>query len=419
MIYQVPYGQGFLEFELEVPVEKLEIDKSRDVPDPNQLVKEALQNPIGSPKLSEIAQGKKSAVIVINDVTRPSPSQLLVEAISGELNKAGIDDSGITLLVATGNHRPCTEQELIKMLGEKVYSRFSIINHNAYDEEQLIHVGYTTRGLDITVNRLVVESDLTILTGIITPHQSAGFSGGRKSMLPGVAGIRSIEQHHSLPHRAEYPVMGIYENNPFHEGSLEAARKVGVDFIVNVVKYSDGRIASVVAGDLVEAHEKGIQDCKKVWAMQVQGQFDITIVSPGGFPKDFDLHQAQKALALGEMVTKRGGSIILVAECADGIGKYAQLMMNSRDPQEVIECFKREGFKGENQASKAFMFARALQTHTIYVITDQIDLADLKKMFFIPSRTINDAYTNAKVRCQSEPRVGLIPYAVDCLLEII
>ncbi|SEC00673.1 nickel-dependent lactate racemase [Paenibacillus sp. GP183] len=419
MKHKVPYGKEFIEFELDVPVEKLIAEKIEKAPDKRAIVRAAMENPIGSAKLCELAIGKRNAVIVINDITRPSPTQLLVEEISRELNEAGIRDSEITLLVATGNHRTNTEEELISMVGEEAYKRFMIINHNASDPDQLIDLGKTTRGLAVVVNRLVVESDLTILTGIITPHQSAGFSGGRKSIVPGVAGVKSLEQHHSLPIRSEHPVMGKLENNTFHEEAVEAARKVGVDFIVNVVKNSDGDITTVVAGDLVEAHEKGVADCKKAWEIQIQGKFDITIVSPGGYPKDFDMHQAQKALATAEMITKAGGSIILVAECAGGIGSFAQLLIESRDPQEVINCFKREGFNSINHSSKAYMYARVLQTHDVYFLTDKIDPLELKKMFFIPSASINAAYNNAKMKCEETPRVSFIPYAVDCIINIV
>jgi nickel-dependent lactate racemase len=419
MKHIVPYGKQFIEFELDVPVERLVARKIEKAPDERKAVRDAMDNPIGSDRLVHIAKGKRNAVIVINDITRPSPTQLLVEEITRDLHEAGIEDSQITLLVATGNHRPNTEEELIGMVGKEIYSRFKIQNHNASDPDQLVDLGRTSRGLAIIVNRLVVESDLTILTGIITPHQSAGFSGGRKSIVPGVAGVKSLEQHHSLPIRSEYPVMGKLENNPFHEEAVEAARKVGVDFIVNVVKNSDGDIITAVAGDLVAAHEKGVADCKQAWEVQIEGKFDITIVSPGGYPKDFDMHQAQKALATAEMITKAGGSIILVAECAGGVGSFAQLLTNCRDPQEVIDIFKREGFNSANHSSKAYMYARVLQTHDVYFLTDKVDPLELKKMFFIPSRSIQAAYNNAKMKCEGTPRVGLIPYAVDCIINTI
>ncbi|MCM3716377.1 nickel-dependent lactate racemase [Alkalihalobacillus oceani] len=327
-------------------------------------------------------------------------------------------DSAITLLVATGNHRPNTEEELKGMVGEANFSRFRIVNHNASDPEQLVYLGKTKHGLDVEVNRLVVEADVTITTGIITPHQTAGFSGGRKSIVPGVAGVKSLMQHHSFPIRSEEPVMGKMEHNRFHEEAVEAARKVGVDFIVNVVKNNEGHIVGVVAGDLEEAHEAGVQICRHAWELEVPELYDITIVSPGGYPKDFDMHQSQKALASAEIITKPGGSIILVAECQDGIGSFSKLMAESRDPQEVIRRFKEDGFSSQNHSSKAYMYARALAKYHIYFISGHLDPIELKKMFFVPSETIEAAYHNAKQMCASVPKVALLPYAVDCLLKV-
>ncbi|WP_141335792.1 MULTISPECIES: nickel-dependent lactate racemase [unclassified Paenibacillus] len=418
MIYQIPYGKGLLHFELEVPVAELAVKSLAQVLDEREEVRKAVRSPIGSERLADLAAGKKNAVIVINDITRPTPTKLLVEEITKELNEGGIPDTSITLLVATGNHRPNTNEELQEMVGYENFQRFLIVNHNASDPSQLVYLGQTRRGLDIEVNRLVVEADLTIITGIITPHQTAGFSGGRKSIVPGVAGVTSLLQHHSFPIRSEEPVMGITENNRFHEEAVEAARTVGVDFIVNVVKNHRGEIVATVAGDLEEAHEAGVTICRQAWELEVPHLYDITIVSPGGYPKDFDMHQSQKALASAEIITKPGGSIILVAECPDGIGSFGKLLIESRDPQEVIDRFKQSGFDNHNHSSKAYMYARALLKHNVYFISHHLDPSQLKTMFFYPSKSIEQAFQSAKMKCSAPPTVAVLPYAVDCLLKV-
>jgi nickel-dependent lactate racemase len=161
-----------------------------------------------------------------------------------------------------------------------------------------------------------------------------------------------------------------------------------------------------------------VRVCRDVWEIEVSQKLDITIVSPGGHPKDFDMHQAQKALASAELITRPGGSIVLVAECPDGVGKFGQLLMDSRDPLEVIEGFRDKGFDSKNHSSKAFMYARCLLKHNVYFITDQINPADLKHMFFYPSATIENAYANAKMKCEGDPSTAILPYAVDCILKI-
>lgn len=213
--------------------------------------------------------------------------------------------------------------------------------------------------------------------------------------------------------------MGIMENNPFHEEAVAAARSVGVDFIVNVVKNNRGEIVSVVAGDLVQAHEEGVRICRQAWEAEVPHYYDITIVSPGGYPKDFDMHQAQKALATAETITRAGGSIILVAECLDGIGSFGQLLSEARDPLEVIDGFKQTGFESGNHSSKAYMYARALIKHDVYFISDRLDPAELKQMFFRPSSTVEEAIRNARMKCSGQPKIAFLPYAVDCLLKVL
>lgn len=254
---------------------------------------------------------------------------------------------------------------LIQMVGKPMFSRINIVNHNSEDDRNLLHLGETRRGLSIVVNRIVAEAEVKILTGIITLHQSAGYSGGRKSIMPGVAGIQALIIHHSFPIRSYDPVLGQMHNNPFHDEALEAAQRVGVDFIINVVKNSKKEIVSVVAGDLVLAHEEGVRICDKSWKVKVQHPYDIVITSPGGYPKDFDLHQSQKAVTAAEVIVKDQGIIILVAECRDGVGKFAKWLMDAARPEDVIDAFIQHGFTPDH-SSKAFMFARALKKCDIF-----------------------------------------------------
>src|SRR6185312_12886971 len=257
-LVRIPYDTE--EFVLELPTGAIVADPPviPAVDDARAAVRAALANPIQSARLREIARGKQRVTIVINDVTRPCPTQLLVEELLVELADAGIGDDQITLLVATGNHRPNTPDELCEMLGPDLVARLRVINHDGTDPDQLVMLGKTPGGVPLEVNRLVVETDLTILTGIVTPHQTAGFSGGRKSIMPGVASEFALRTHHSPPIRSLEPVMGVMENNVFHSESLAAARMVGVDFIINVVKNQQGGIVRVVAGDLDAAHLAGV-----------------------------------------------------------------------------------------------------------------------------------------------------------------
>lgn len=414
---QIPYGDSFKS--VQAP-EGAVVLKPHDMPplaDPRAEIARMLREPIDSLPLREICRGKDSIAIVINDITRPSPTDLFVEEMLKEMAAAGVKDEQITLVVALGNHRPNTDDELRSMVGEEVFSRLRIVNHDCYDESNLVSLGVTKRGLPIIVNKIVAEASVKILTGIITPHQSAGYSGGRKSIMPGVAGIEALRRHHSFPIRSYHPVMGQMENNPFHDESLEAAERVGVDFIVNAVKNSKKEIVSIVAGHLKTAHEAGVRICEDSWKVKVDHPYDIVVCSPGGYPKDIDLHQSQKALASAEVVARKGGVIILVAECRDGVGKFAKWLVEAKDPQDVIDAFERNGFTPDH-SSKAFMLARALKHHHVILVDPRIDRDLVEAMFFRYAATLDEALQMAYDLVGSSADVLFIPHAVDCIPAI-
>lgn len=414
MNIEIPYGKTVKVLEKPASADLLLPNDMKALKNPSEEIRKQIRNPTRSARLANICKGKESVVIVINDITRPSPTDLFVEEILTELGKVEIKDEQITLVVATGNHRPNTDQELKSMVGEKVFNRLKIINHDCENPENLVSFGHTKRGLPIVINRIVAEASVRILTGIITPHQSAGYSGGRKSIMPGVGGIEALTKHHSFPIRSYDPILGQMVNNPFHEEALEAAQHVGVDFIINAVKNSKKEIVSIVAGDLVQAHEKGVRICDESWKVKVKHQYDIVVTSPGGYPKDFDLHQSQKAVAAAEVITKQGGVIILVAECRDGIGKFDRWLIEAKNPQEVIDAFSRVGFTPDH-SSKAFMFARALKNHHIILVDPMIDQELVENMFFKYSRTLEEALELARQLVKDPANILLFPHAIDSI----
>ncbi len=415
---RLPYGDGAVEFNAPDHAVVVEPESLPAVGNARDAVRAALEEPIGSSRLSKLARGARTATIVINDITRPSPTQLLVEGLLGELAAAGVSEDGVVLLVATGNHRPNTPSELEGMLGPDLCRRLPVVNHDGSDFAGLVDLGKTPRGVPVEVNRLAIESDLTILTGNIAPHQTAGFSGGRKSIMPGLASERALRTHHSYPIRSLLPIMGQLEDNTFHQESVAAARMVGVDFIINSVKNSRGEITAVVAGDLEAAHLRGVEQCKTAWKVSVDRPVDIAIVSAGGYPKDIDLHQAQKAISAAELVTRKGGAIILVAECRDGTGKFARALLKAGNPQSVIDRFLSEGFRGDEHTSKAYMFARAILEHPIFVVSDGLSPEEIEGMFMHWAPTVSDALDKTLSLGGLNPSVLIAPHAVDCLFSV-
>ena len=351
------------------------------VPDDAAAIRHALAHPVGTPPLADIARGKKDAVIVVNDHTRPYPGALMVKEIAAVLNAEGIPDSRITVLIACGIHKPQDRAGLTQLYGEEILSRFTVLNHNAADDANIVYLGTTSGGVDVRINRIYAEASLRILTGLIAPHHAAGYSGGRKSIVPGISGIESLKKHHSLPIRPFYPSMGKLAGNPFHEEALAAAKIAGVDFIVNSISNADKKVVAIVAGDVEQAWLKGVEICNRIWKITLPSKADIVLVSPGGHPRDVDLQQSQKAISSAELMCKPGGIIILCAACPNGLGnEYATYLKNAATPQEVIDTFRRDGFN-LNANAKAFHFARALLQFKLFIAGTPVDPDELSAMF--------------------------------------
>jgi nickel-dependent lactate racemase len=417
MKVDLPYGKGRVA--IKVPDGSM-IAYPRELPQVADVAAEiarAMAEPIGSPPLQAVAAGKPDAVVVVNDITRPAPSREMLGSILDELKIAGIPPEAVTVVVATGNHRPNSPAEIAGMIGEEFARQLRVVNHACEDDSALSTIAAPGVDIPVRINSHVARASIRILTGLIAPHQAAGYSGGRKSLAPGVAALETIAKHHSFPIRPYNPAMGWMKGNPFHEVAVKAARAVGIDFIVNVVKNCKGEVVRAVAGELEAAHEAGVRICEQSWALMFSHRYDIVVVTPGGYPRDIDLHQAQKAMAAAELVVGDAGVIVLIAECSDGIGKFAGWLTGAKSPQAVIERFAREGFTREH-SSKAFMCARALAKHAVVVSTSGIRKLELEAMFFRHADTAQDAVNMALQMKGGNAKVLVLPYAVDCVPKI-
>lgn len=392
-VEKIPYGRG--ELELKIPRKNhaatLAPRFKAGLKDEAGAVKQALENPIGTKRLREMAKGKKSAVIVVNDITRPTATYKLLPHLMQELKDGGMKEDQVQFLVATGTHRDNTREELEGMLGKDVVQRFKVVNHHCQDDKIMVDLGKTSGGIPVVINRLFWEAELKITTATIAPHQSAGFSGGRKSVLPGIASLATLKQHHGFGMRSDKPAMGWVEGNPFHLNAVEAARMARTDFILNTVQNDRKEITQVVAGDAEKAWLEGVKTSRQIFEVEVPRPADIVITTPGGFPKDIDLYQSQKAMASSELVVKEGGTVILLAECRDGVGAHGfyEWMSAATCPQDVIDRFIREGYS--IGASKAWLFSRCLKRSNLIVVSKSIDDKTLKEMFTQRADTAEEA----------------------------
>jgi len=416
-IEKVPYGKA--EIEIRIPrknyLATLMPKYRPGAKDEAGEIRRALDNPIGTPRLREIARGKKSAVIVVNDITRPTATYRLLPPLLDELHEAGIEDNAVFFLVATGTHRDNTREELEGMLGKEIMQRFRVLNHRCQDESIMVDLGKTRSGIPVVINRLFREAELKILTASIAPHQAAGFSGGRKSVLPGLASIATLKQHHGYSCRPDKPAMGWVEGNMFHESALEAAKMAGTDFILNTVQNHLKEITDCVAGDVEAAWLEGVKISRQIFEVRVPHAVEIVITTPGGYPKDIDLYQSQKSMAAAEMLVKEGGTVILPAECKDGIGArgFYEWMAAASCPQDVIDRFISEGYS--MGSSKAWLFSRCLKRAGVIVVTKCIDDQTLEKMFAKRADTIEEAIRMALARHGENAQIVLMRNGSDII----
>ncbi|MGA9391099.1 MAG: nickel-dependent lactate racemase [Candidatus Sulfotelmatobacter sp.] len=337
------------------------------------LVDDSLDHPIGSPKLEDLARGKKNIVIISSDHTRPVPSKIITPILLRRIRSAQ-PDANIKILVATGFHRPSTQQELIDKYGQEIVDHEQIVMHVSTDDSAMKKVGTLPSGSECIVNRVAVEADLVLSQGFIEPHLFAGFSGGRKSVLPGISSYKTIMANHCAEFiNSPDARPGVLKTNPIHKDMLYAAHAASLRFIVNVVLNGDREIIACFAGDLEEAHYKGCDFLSSLAGVN-KLPCDITVVSNGGYPLDQNIYQAVKGLTSAEATNKEGGVIIMVAGLSDGTGGqgFYNTLAGVKTPKELLDRLSHVG-RNETIADQweSQVLARILNRHHVIMVSLQ------------------------------------------------
>jgi lactate racemase len=288
---------------------------------PEQAILAALEHPIGCGPLATQCGPGKSACVVVSDITRPVPNHIILPVLLKHLEANGVRRPDITILIATGMHRPVEGEELVELLGKEIVDSYKIENHNPDRESALEHMGFTTQGIEIKVNKIYAQSDLKILTGLIEPHFMAGYSGGRKSICPGIASLESLRFSHGIECLEHDSAMNcVLPGNPFHDEALEAARAAGCDFIVNVVLDEDRAITGVFAGDMEAAHHAGCEFVDRHFKARISAPAEIVLTSNAGYPLDINFYQTVKGLVGALPAVAEGGTIIIASRCPEALG---------------------------------------------------------------------------------------------------
>jgi len=408
---ELPYGHGMLK--TTVPGANLQgvllPKQSAATVDEAALLREALAHPIGTPRLREMVRSGQKVVIVTSDLTRPCPSERLLPPVLDELAAGGVSDTDITVVMALGLHRPMTEAEMRAAVGPAVYSRVKVVNH---DPANCVRLGVTSAGTPVEILRPVVQADVRVCLGNLELHYFAGYSGGAKAVLPGCASRVTLNANHAMMVRPE-AAAGQLEGNPVRADIEEGAAMVGVDFILNVVVDGQHCIVGAVAGDVVAAHRHGCKIVAQRSIVEIEQPADIVLVSAGGYPKDVNLYQAQKALDNAAYAVGNGGIVILVAECREGFGNATceAWLTGAASPDEVLVRIQQEFVLGGH---KAAAIAAVLKRADVYLIS--VFPADLvQRCGLLPFDNPDKALGAALSRLGPAAGVLVMPYGGSIL----
>lgn len=416
----IPYDKSTLP--LDVPEENLKAvltanaDKYIPPKSETELIRDALERPIGSDRLRELARGKQKVLIITSDHTRAVPSKLTLPLLLREI-RAGSPDADITILIATGLHRATTEEEQRSMFGDDVVEREKIVVHNAFDAANMVHICQLPSGAQLEVNRLATQCDLLVAEGFIEPHFFAGFSGGRKSVLPGICSAATVNENHSYRAIAhEKSVTGVLRGNPIHEDMVFAARKIGLKFILNVALNGEKKVIGAFAGDAEKAHEAGCGFVKELSQVPaVTG--DIVVTSNGGYPLDQNLYQSPKAISTAEACAGEDGVIIMVASCRDGMGgTYFSKLMLSGDIYQIDHALSKVP-PAETVPEQwcAQRICKTLMKHPIIIVTTYLDHDIIRKANLLAASSLDEAMEMAFQMKGRDASVVVIPDGVAVL----
>jgi len=390
------------------------------LPDPEAALREVLENPTGTAPLAELAKGRTDACIVICDITRPVPNEMMLRPMLVTLEASGIPRDKIVILIATGLHRPNVGDELVEIVGEYIASNYRIENHHGQVLEEHTYLGDSPRGVPIWIDSHYVNADLKITTGLIEPHLMAGFSGGRKLICPGIAALETVKVWHG-PDFLESPMAdcGILEGNPVHEENTWIGRKTGCDFIANVVIDAQRRPLKFVAGDMVEAFHEGVDFVREVVRDTVPEPVDIVVTSCAGYPLDTTFYQAIKGLTGALPIVKQGGTIILAASLSEGIGspQFEQLFNENESLDIFMERILGKDYFVMDQWQLEEL-AKVCRKAKVKIVSDGLPAETINKLFVESAPSIEQAVADSLFEYGDDATMAVIPKGPYVLAQV-
>ncbi|PHK49999.1 nickel-dependent lactate racemase [Staphylococcus edaphicus] len=403
------YGKSNVEIELpnrSVLIEPTDIDALNDE---TTAVRNALMHPIGTKPLKNMVTEKQTVAIVISDITRPTPNHILVPMLLEALSHVPLEN--FVIINGTGTHRDQTHEELVQMLGEDIVKNVRIVHNHCNDKATLRKVGHSKYGCDVYLNKDYVDADFKIVTGFIEPHFFAGFSGGPKGIMPGIAGIETIMTFHNAKMIGDIrSTWGNMNDNPVQDMTREINAMCKPDFMLNVTLNKDKGITEVFAGELYEAHDKGCAYTKAHAMFKCDNRFDVVIASNSGYPLDQNLYQTVKGMSAAHKVVKEGGSIIMLSECSDGYpnhGNYAEILKMADSPQALVDMISEPNFAmlDQWQVQKQAVIQTFADVYLYSKLTDK----QATDAMLHPVHHINDTLKALETKYGTEMTIGVMP----------
>jgi nickel-dependent lactate racemase len=392
MKVQLAYGRAGLSIDVPDNATILRPSHRPGLVNEAQAIHHSLQHPIQSKPLQELVKTGDTVVITHSDITRATPNDRILPIIIDELLSSGIDPEDITLLNALGTHRQQSVSELKDMLGKGITDHFQCIQHDAFDEHKLVHIGYTRNGNPVRINRNFWEANIRILTGFIEPHFFAGFSGGPKGVLPALAGAESVLTNHSIANISHHnATWGITQGNPIWEEMRDAAVLASPSFLVNVSLNAQHQITGVFSGDWFAAHAQGCEFVSQTAMQPVSAPFDVVITTNGGYPLDQNLYQCIKGLSAAGRIVRKGGAVILAGACEDGLpehGGYASLLKKGKSVSCVLEMIHQPGFSAPDQWQVQIQ-AQIQTSVDVFVYSDGLSEENIRDALFTPCKELS------------------------------
>ena len=412
MKINIAYGRQGLDIELPEETDIIQSQPMAGLQDEVAALQHALRHPIGMPALSSSVKAGDRVVVTHSDITRPVPNDRILPVLLKELEEAGVRRQDITLLNALGTHRQQTPDELRMMLGDHIADNYRCLQHNSFDDDNLVSLGNTSLGNPVRINKMLLEADYRVYTGFIEPHFFAGFSGGPKAVLPALSGAESVLSNHGRAMIADpRSSWGNVDGNPIWEEMREVALKTMPAFLVNVTINPQHEITGIFAGDLLQSHEQGREFIRQNVMVGVDEPYDIIVTNNNGYPLDQNLYQTVKGMSAANRVIKEGGAIIMCAACQDGLpdhGRYAELLEEAGSPQGFLDMIADPNF-GEQDQWQVQIQALIQMRADVYVYSDGLSDAQITRALLKPCRDIPQTISMLKEQYGPNTRICVMP----------